>query len=149
MDGRSIALIGIALCVIFCGAGSAIGLCKSGSASAGVLAEDGKKFGKVIVLTLLPATQGLYGFVVAIIVSGKAAAGIELATGWALFGATMAIALSGFVSAVFQGKCAAAAISAVGKDDSVSGKLLLFPAMIEFYAILALVMSIIMLGGIA
>lgn len=148
MNGQVIAFIGIALCVSLCGLGSAIGLYKTGSASSGVLAEDGKIFGKVIVLTLLPATQGLYGFVIGIIASGKAAAGISPEQGWAIFGATLAIAVMGLFSAIFQGKTAVAGINAVAKNETISGKLMLFPAMIEFYAILALVISIMLLSGI-
>ena len=68
--GYAVAMAGIALCVILCGIGSSIGLFKTGSAAAGVLGEDPKKFGKVLVLVLLPATQGIYGFIVAIIASG-------------------------------------------------------------------------------
>ena len=65
--GYVIALVGVALCVLLCGVGSAIGLYKTGSAAAGVLGENPKLFGKVLVLVLLPATQGIYGFIIAII----------------------------------------------------------------------------------
>lgn len=148
MNGQFIAFIGIALCVFLCGLGSAIGLYKTGSASSAVLAEDGKKFGKVIVMTLLPATQGLYGFVIGIIASGSVTADMATSKGWAIFGATIVIAVMGLFSAVFQGKAAVAGITAVGKNESISGKLMLFPAMIEFYAILAFVISIILLSAI-
>ena len=144
MNGQFIAFIGIALCVFLCGLGSAIGLYKTGSASSAVLAEDGKKFGKVIVMTLLPATQGLYGFVIGIIASGSVTADMATSKGWAVFGATIVIAVMGLFSAIFQGKAAVAGITAVGKNESISGKLMLFPAMIEFYAILALVLGIMM-----
>lgn len=148
MNGQFIAFIGIALCVFLCGLGSAIGLYKTGSASSAVLAEDGKKFGKVIVMTLLPATQGLYGFVIGIIASGSVTADMATSKGWAIFGATIVIAVMGLFSAIFQGKAAVAGIMAVGKNESISGKLMLFPAMIEFYAILAFVISIILLSAI-
>ena len=148
MNGQFIAFIGIALCVFLCGLGSAIGLYKTGSASSAVLAEDGKKFGKVIVMTLLPATQGLYGFVIGIIASGSVTADMATSKGWAVFGATIVIAVMGLFSAIFQGKAAVAGITAVGKNESISGKLMLFPAMIEFYAILAFVISIILLCAI-
>ena len=68
--------------------------------------------------------------------------------GWAVFGATIVIAVMGLFSAIFQGKAAVAGITAVGKNESISGKLMLFPAMIEFYAILAFVISIILLSAI-
>ena len=65
--GYTIAMLGIAACVLLCGIGSCIGLYKTSTAAAGVLGEDPKKFGKVMVLVLLPATQGIYGFIIGII----------------------------------------------------------------------------------
>lgn len=143
--GYAIAMAGIAICVILCGIGSAIGLYKTGSAAAGILGEDPKKFGKVLILVLLPATQGIYGFIVAIIASGGLHEGMVAAEGWAVFGQVMPMAISGLVSGFFQGKAAANCIYAVGKQESLGGKLIIYPAMIEFYAILGMLISI-MLG---
>ncbi len=143
--GYAIAMAGIAICVILCGIGSAIGLYKTGSAAAGILGEDPKKFGKVLVLVLLPATQGIYGFIVAIIASGGLHEAMLTPEGWAVFGQVMPMAISGLVSGFFQGKAAANCIYAVGKQESLGGKLIIYPAMIEFYAILGLLISI-MLG---
>lgn len=78
---KFIGILGLSLCMILCGAGSAFGLYKTGSAAAGVLSEDNKKFSKIIVLALLPATQGIYGFVLAVMKIGA------IAQGWNLFGA--------------------------------------------------------------
>ena len=146
--GYMIALCGIAVCVLFCGVGSCLGLYKTGTAAAGVLGEEPKKFGKVMVLVLLPATQGIYGFIIGLIASAKRAAGMETAMGWAVFAAVMPMALSGFFSALLQGKCAVNCIYAVGKQESLSGKLIVYPGMIEFYAILGLIISIMLVGGI-
>ncbi len=148
--GYVIGMIGIALCVIMCGIGSALGLYKTGSAAAGVLGEDPKKFGKVLVLVLLPATQGIYGFIVAIIASGglsaaDPAAVVSTAEGWSVFAAVMPMAISGLVTGFFQGKSAVNCIYAVGKQGSLGGKLILYPAMIEFYAILGMLISIMVL----
>ena len=136
MKEQAIGIMGLAICMILSGAGSALGLYKTGSAAAGVLAEDGKKFSKVIVLALLPATQGIYGFVLAVMKLGL------VANGWSLFMAMLAMGVNGLVSAYLQGKTAAACIYAVGKNAAGSGKYVLFPAMIEFYAILSLVLGI-------
>ncbi len=133
---KAIGFFGLALCMILCGAGSAFGLYKAGTAAAGVLSEDPKKFSKVMVLVVLPATQGIYGFVIAIL---GISAGL---TGWELFAKAMPMAVTGFISAIFQGITSANCIYSVAKQESLSGKLLLFPAMIETYAILALVISI-------
>ena len=140
---KFIGILGLSLCMILCGAGSAIGLYKTGSASAGVLAEDNKKFSKIIVLALLPATQGIYGFLLSVMKIGALpVAGAVASEGWKLFGAAVALGATGLASALLQGKTAASCICAIGKNGQGSGKYVLFPAMIEFYAILALVLGI-------
>ncbi len=142
MDGKAIGILGLALCMILCGAGSAFGLYKTGSASAGVMSEDNKKFSKIIVLALLPATQGIYGFVLAVMKISALSATMTVAAGWAVFGAALALGITGMLSAVLQGITAASCIYAIGKNSAGSGQYVLFPAMIEFYAILALVLGI-------
>lgn len=140
MTPEAIGILGLAICAGFCGIGSAIGLYLTGSAAAGVIADDGKKFSKVLILVVLPATQGIYGFVFAII--GMSA----VSSGWALFAAAMPLALAGLFSGMFQGKTAVSGIYAVAKNESLSGKLILFPAMVETYAILGLVVSILLMS---
>ena len=68
MSGIVLALIGAALATILSGIGSAKGVGMTTEAGMGVLAEDSSKFGKLLVLELLPGTQGLYGFIVAVII---------------------------------------------------------------------------------
>ena len=140
--GYIIGIIGIAVCVLACGIGSALGLYKTGSAAAGVLGEDPKKFGKVLVLVLLPATQGIYGFIIGIIGSSSLVEAMTTPEGWALFGAVMPMAVSGFITGILQGKSSVNCIYAVGKQESLGGKLIIYTAMIEFYAILGLIISI-------
>lgn len=140
--GQVIAMIGVALCVLLCGLGSTLGLFKTGRAAAGVLSEDPKKFGKLMVLVLLPATQGIYGFIIAIIASGSLASITTVAQGWSFAGAVVPMMLSGLITGIFQGQSAVNCIYAVGKQESLGGKLIIYPAMIEFYAILGLIISI-------
>ena len=140
--GYVIAILSIALCVLICGVGSCLGLYKTSTTAAGVLGEDPKKFGKVMVLVLLPATQGIYGFIIGIIASSSLAQINTVGEGWAMFGALLPMIVSGIVSAVIQGKAAANCIKAVAKQESLSGKLIVYPGMIEFYAILGLIISI-------
>ena len=152
--GYVIAVVGIALCVILCGVGSAIGLYKTGSAASGVLGENPKKFGKLLVLVLLPATQGIYGFIIGIIASSSLAGVLGaseaevLSQGWSILGACLPMAISGLVTGFLQGKSAVNCIYAVGKQDSLGGKLIIYPAMIEFYAILGLIISIMLVAAI-
>lgn len=146
--GYAIAMVGVALCVLLCGVGSSLGLFKTGRAAAGVLSEDPKKFGKLMVLVLLPATQGIYGFIIGIIASGSLASVETTAQGWAFFGAVAPMMLSGLITGIFQGKSAVNCIYAVGKQDSLGGKLIIYPAMIEFYAILGLIISIMLTSAV-
>lgn len=163
MTGLTIGIIGLVLTVLLCGIASGLGLKATGKASAGVLAEDPSKFSKVIVLSLLPATQGIYGFLIAILgasylptVQNLANAGILAdataaqitAQGWNVFFACVPMMLGGAVSAYLQGRTAATTIIAVGKKGEIASKSIIFPAMIEFYALLGLVVSIMMLGNV-
>lgn len=145
MEAQALATLGLAICAGLCGAGSAIGLYHTGSAAAGVLAEEPKKFSKVLILVVLPATQGIYGFVFAIIGMGSITDTMTVMQGAKLFAAAMPLAIAGFISGIFQGKTAVGGIYAVGKNESLSGKLILFPAMVETYAILGLVVSILLM----
>lgn len=144
--GQAIAVIGLAFCAVLCGVGSAIGLYQTGSAASGVLAEDSKKFSKVLILVVLPATQGIYGFVLAILGMGSVGTITTIAGGLKMLGAALPLAVTGLVSGIYQGKTAVGGIYAVAKNESLSGKLILFPAMVETYAILGLVISILLMG---
>ena len=174
MTGLTIGIIGLVLTVLLCGVGSGLGLKATGKASAGVLAEDPSKFSKVIVLSLLPATQGIYGFLIAILGASylPTVANLQNATvngvsvlqllnadpavgaaqinaqGWNVFWACLPMMLGGAVSAFLQGRTAASTIIAVGKKGEIASKSIIFPAMIEFYALLGLVVSIRMFGNI-
>ena len=145
MNGQVIGYLALAACMVFCGIGSAIGLYKAGSAASAVIGEDAKKFSKVFILAVLPATQGIYGFVIAIIGSSSVVDGMTMAQGLNLLAATLPMTIVGFASAILQGLTSVSAILAVAKSDSVGTKMMLFPAMVETYAILSLVISIMLM----
>ena len=148
MNGFAVAILGLALCMILCGSGSALALFKTGSAASGVVSEDPKKFSKVFVLAVLPATQGIYGFVVGLMGMSSLTVEMTMGQGFAVVMAALPMTIVGFISAYFQGRTSVSAIQAVAKEDSVSGKLMLFPAMVETYAILSLVISIMLLNSL-
>lgn len=144
--GYVLALIGMGLMVGMSGAGSAIGLVAGGSATVGMLKKKPEAFGSGLVLSGLPATQGLYGFVGFIMYSGVVSPDLTLFQGSVVLGAGIAIALAAFISAIFQGKVCANGISAIGQGHNVFGNTMILAAFPEFYAILALVASILMLN---
>ena len=151
--GMFFALLGAALAVGLAGAGSAMGVGIAGQAAAGVVAEEPGQFAKVLILQLLPGTQGIYGLLVAFItlsqvgVLGGNTVG-DTATGLMYFAACMPIAVAGLISAIYQGKTSVASIGIVAKRPDQFGKAMLFPAMVETYAILSLLVSILALINI-
>ena len=91
MSGIVWALLGAAISVALAGIGSAIGVGTAGRAAAGVVTEDPDKFAKVLLLQLLPGTQGIYGLLVAFLalskvgILGGGVADISLETGLMIF----------------------------------------------------------------
>ena len=153
MSGIVWALLGAAISVALAGIGSAIGVGTAGRAAAGVVTEDPDKFAKVLLLQLLPGTQGIYGLLAFLALSkvgilGGGVADISLETGLMIFVACLPIAIAGLLSAIHQGKTSVASIGIVAKKPEQFGKAMLFPAMVETYAILALLISILAVSGI-
>lgn len=149
--GGIFAVLGAALAVGLAGAGSAKGVGIAGEAAAGVVAEDPAKFGKVMILQLLPGTQGIYGLIIAFItLSSSGVLGGQsctIATGLFYLAACLPIAIAGYFSALGQGRAAAAAVGVVAKKEDQFGKAMIFPIMCETYAILALLVSILAISG--
>ena len=145
--GHYLGFLGAAIAVIFAGAGSAIGVSKAGQSLAGVCAEKPDRFSKCLILELLPATQGLYGFIIAFLIVLKMGVldgsfpPITTEQGFALVFGAMPIGIVGFFSAVYQGKVAAAGIMMVGKHPETSGRAMTSTAIVEMYAIFALIIS--------
>ena len=154
-NGMVFALIGAALAALMAGIGSAKGVGLAGEAAAGVVSVDPSKFSKVLILQLLPGTQGLYGLLTAIIllsrvgVIGGTPAELTTAQGLAFLAAACPIAIVGLISAIFQGKTAAAGVGITAKKPEHNGKGIIMAAMVETYAILALLISILMIYNIA
>ena len=147
------ALLGAAVAVLFAGAGSAIGVGVAGQAAAGVVTEDPSKFAKVLIIQLLPGTQGLYGLLVGFITLSKigilgGALDVSVSSGLLILAACLPIGIVGLLSGIAQGKTAAASIGIVAKKPEQFGKAMLFPAMVETYAILALLISFLAVNGI-
>ena len=152
-NGTGLTVMGGMLALMLGGWGSARGLRIAGAQTAGVLSEKPELFGKCFVLTILPATQGLYGFVSMILIAGRAgvigkadtlptpAQGLMLL----VIGLTAGVVL--YFSAVFQGETCAACINLTSKRPEEGGRSLLFPIMVEFYALLAFLGVIMLFRG--
>ena len=145
--GLALALFGAAFAVIFAGIGSAKGVGLVGQASAGALSEDPSLFGKVLILQLLPGTQGLYGFIIAIFVLirtnvlGGTPVELTWQQGLLYLASCLPIAFGGLLSAIHQGKVAAAGVSLISKRPDQSGRAITMGSLVEFYAILPFLIS--------
>lgn len=153
--GTGLALLGAALAVGLSGTGSSIGVGMAGQAAAGVVSEEPDKFMKCLILQLLPATQGIYGFIVGFLALIKlnafngfvmdSGALISVSGGLGIMFACLPMAIGGLFSAIHQGKVAVAGIALVAKRPEESTKGVLMTAMVETYALLALLISILAL----
>lgn len=152
--GVMLAVFGAAMAAGWSAAGSAIGVGIAGESGAGVLTEDPGKFGLVLLLQALPGTQGIYGLLTAFFVIlkvgllGGAAVNVGVWQGLGLFFACIPVMVGEYLSAIAQGKTSAACIQMIAKRPEETGKAVVLPAMVETYAVLSLLMSIILINGI-
>lgn len=152
--GLALAILGSAFAVIFGGIGSAIGIGLVGQASSGVMSEDPEKFGSLLILVALPGTQGIYGFLSAFLVilklglTGEAVVTLTAFQGLQIFVTCLPIAFTGLMSGIHQGKVCAAGVYMVAKQPKDMMKPVILAALVETYAVLGLLITIILLNGI-
>ena len=146
-DGNGLALIGAAIAACAgCGSGMGVGI--AGQAAAGVVASDPKKFGRTLILQALPGTQGIYGVVIAFLIMVKTGflsggmADLTVAEGLYYLAAGIPIGVVGFLSGIGQGRAAASALQLMAKRPDQMAKGIIYTVMVETYAILAFVVSI-------
>jgi len=151
--GIALAIFGAALAVGLAGIGSAIGVGIAGQAGAGVISEEPEKFGKILLLQALPSTQGIYGFIGAFwvifnlnLLSGNIP-DLSWTQGLAIFLSCLPVAISGLTSALYQAKVCVAALNIVSKKPDAAGKGIILGAMVETYAILGLLATILLVNA--
>ena len=154
-SGLFLAVLGAALAVGLSGVGSARGVGLVGEAGTGLLTEEPKMFLKVLVLQLLPGTQGLYGFIIALMMFNKIGltsgniVALTAEQGLLLFAASLPMAIAGFFSAIYQGRVAASGISLIAKQPTQTSRAMTLAALVEFYAVLAFLVSLIAVSNIS
>ena len=151
ITGNALALIGAAVASL-AGVGSAMGVGIAGQAAAGVVAEDPKKFGRTLILQALPGTQGIYGMIVTFLIfirigllGGGGMKDLSTTQGLFVLASALPICIVGIWSGIAQGKAAAAGIMLLGKRADQMTKGIVYAAMVETYAIFALLVSLLML----
>ena len=151
MGGLPIAIFGAALAVFLAGIGSSIGVGIAGEAAAGVVTEDPEKFGRLLLLQAIPGTQGIYGFLAGFMVMfrlgmfGGTIPSLTVEQGWQVLFACLPVGVSCLISGIYQGRVSVSSMGIVAKRPEESGKALIFPAMVETYAVLGLLATILLL----
>ena len=151
--GLFFAFLGAALAIGLAGTGSAKGVGLASEAAAGVTADDPSKFGRLLVLQLLPGTQGLYGFIISIMVMSDI--GVlggtppeDIYTGLMYFAACLAVAIGGLFSAAAQGRVCAAGVNIIAKKPTESAKAIVSASLVELYALIAFIISLLLVMNV-
>ena len=131
-----LAYVGVALMVGMAGIASSIGTAICGQPAVGAMKKNGAAFGSYMILSALPGSQGLYGFVCFFMVQGLLTPEITMFQAAAVFGAGLLVGMVNLLAAIFQGKVCANGIAAIGNGHDVMGKTLILAAFPELYAIL-------------
>ncbi len=149
MEPIVLAYIGLGLMVGLSGIGSIYGVSISGNAAIGAMKKDASSFGNYMVLSALPSTQGLYGFVGFFVMSGLFNNPINWTVAAAVFGAGIAMGLAGLFSGIRQGQVCASGIAAIGSGHKVFANTMILGVFPELYAILGLLVVILINGTVA
>ena len=126
--------LGMGLMLALAGIGSCYGTSIAGNAAEGALKKDPSKSAGYMILSALPATQGLYGFLAFLLHFSKAAE-----NGLLWFGVGIGVGLVCLFSAIRQGQVCANGIVGMSQGHDVQTNTMIYAALPEFYAILALV----------
>ncbi|MBP5473333.1 MAG: ATPase [Bacteroidales bacterium] len=135
--------IGLGLMLGLAGVGSSFGTTIAGNAAEGALKKDPEKSSGYMILSALPATQGLYGFVAFLMWLNKGAEWI-VSNGAVCFGVGVSVGLVCLFSAIRQGQVCANGIVGLSQGHDVQTNTMIYAALPEFYAILALVAALMM-----
>lgn len=147
--GIVFAVLAIAIATLVAGMGSAKGTGMTGEAAAALTVEEPEKFGKALILQLLPGTQGLYGFVIGFFMLNIVKSGnVDFATGLYLLMAALPVAIVGYFSAIRQARVAVSGINILAKNEGEFIKGVIYSVMVELYAILGFVISLLLILNI-
>ncbi len=147
-----LAYVGVALMVGLAGIASAVGTAICGMASVGAMKKNASGFGSYMVLSALPGSQGLYGFVCFFMVTSiynLVTPEITIMQGAAILGIGILVGIVNLAAAIFQGKVCANGINAIGNGHDVMGKTLILAAFPELYAILTVAATYLIASAVA
>ena len=151
--GLFYAFLGATLAIGAAGTGSAKGVGIASEAASGVIVDDPKKFGRLIILQLLPGTQGLYGFIISVMVMSNI--GVlggsppkDAPTGLLYLAACLAVSVGGFFSAIAQGRVCASGVNIIAKKPAESAKAIVSASLVELYALISFIVSLLLVMNV-
>ena len=151
--GLLFAFLGAVLSIVITAIGSARGVGLASEAASGVVADDPSKFGRLLVLQLLPGTQGLYGFIISIMVMTNI--GVlggtppkDTVTGLMYLVACLAVAAGGLFSAILQGRVCVAGVNIIAKKPNESAKAIVSASLVELYALISFIVSLLLVMNV-
>jgi len=137
-------ILGIAISIVLSGIGSARGAVMITRSAAALISDQPEKFGQSLVLQMMSASQGLYGFIIGFLIFMNLGDGLTFLTALRCFSAGLIMGLAGYLTAIQQSIAATAGIQILAKKPEHSTKGVLYSAMIETYAIFAFVLSMLL-----
>jgi len=150
--GMMLALAGAGMAVFLPGIGSALGILISSRAATGVLSEKPERYGQLLIMVVLPGTQGFYGFLAALLVMinlnffGGTKIDPSSQLGGQILLSCLPVAIAGLMTAIYQGKVSAAGIMMTAKKPEMAFKAgVVYAVMVEMYAILGLLATLLIL----
>lgn len=146
MEPIVLAYIGMALMMGMAGIGSSYGVSIPGQAAVGAMKKNKGAFGSYMVLSALPGTQGLYGFVAFFLMTEFLVPEITMARAAAIFGLGLLVGFVCLFSSIRQGQVCAGGIAAIGNGHNVMGNTIILAAFPELYAILSVAAVFIVKG---
>ncbi|QIK57238.1 V-type ATP synthase subunit K [Erysipelothrix sp. HDW6A] len=147
--GLVMAVFGMALVVIIPGMSSGKGVGMVGEATTGLMMDEPEKFGKSLLLQMMPASQGLYGFVIAIMTLSRLTPNMPLQEGLYIFVSCLPMAIVGGPTALAQARVAVSGVQLLARNENEMTKNIIYAVMVETYALLAFVSSIILLSTVS
>jgi V/A-type H+/Na+-transporting ATPase subunit K len=136
--------IGIYSPVALASVGSAIGCTRAGKAACGAILEVDGGYGRYIGLSVLPSSIVIYGIVIMFSLNRP----VSPATAPGLLAVGVLVGLALLFIAILQGECCAAAINAAKGKPAIFGISVTPAAIVEGFAVFALVFALIVSGAI-
>jgi len=146
--GIVLGVFGVVIASVLSGLGSALAMGMIGQAAAGVITEDPRKFGQTLVLQAIGSTNGIYGLLIGFLILTKAMTVTDVNTGLFLMASGIPIGVVGYLAAIAQGKVLVAGVILIGKRSGELAKPMIYAAMIETFAVFALLISFLMYNSI-